>query len=63
MLFSKIVVHARPFFFYPALVSACVCAPQESRAAESEKQAKMKADRRDMAKRRAALCEELGRGC
>lgn len=35
----------------------------ESRAAEDEKQAKMKAERNDKAKRRAAMCEELGRGC
>lgn len=36
---------------------------QESRAAEDEKQQRMKEERNDKAKRRAAMCENLGRGC
>ena len=32
-------------------------------AAEGKKQAKMKAEKNDKARRRAAMCEELGRGC
>eukprot|EP00903_Cladosiphon_okamuranus_P018245 g16784.t1 len=35
----------------------------ESRAAEQEKQQRMKDERNDKAKRRAAMCENLGRGC
>ena len=36
---------------------------QESRAAEEEKQQRMKEERNDKARRRAAMCENLGRGC
>ncbi|CAN0237326.1 unnamed protein product [Pylaiella littoralis] len=35
----------------------------ESRAAEDEKQQRIKDERNDKAKRRAAMCENLGRGC
>ncbi|CAM9967662.1 unnamed protein product [Scytosiphon promiscuus] len=35
----------------------------ESRAAEDEKQQRLKEERNDKAKRRAAMCENLGRGC